>query len=126
MAELNVKGLENEYGVELLKKFFEESIELGKVVDEQLEDGWQWTDLWKIVGEAKDLTFVWKQWSEVKEQFEDLTKSEIIELSNTVVAELGLTNENVLSLITNIIEFAEATYNLVLSFKQLKGTSIEE
>ena len=120
MEELNVKGLENEYGVELLQKFIKESIEVGQLVDEQLEDGWQWTDLWSILGEAKDLTFVWKQWSEIKNQFNDLTKSEIIELAKTVVAELGLTDEKILNLINHIIEFAEATYNIVLAFKDLK------
>lgn len=118
---LNVKGLENEYGVELLQKFIKESVELGKVVDNQLEDGWQWMDLWKIVGEAKDLTFVYKQWGDIKNQFNDLTKEEIVELSKTVIGELGLTDEKILVLVDSIIEFAESTYNLVLAFKGLKN-----
>lgn len=120
MAELTVKGLENEVGVELLKDFIKESIEVGEVVDSQLEDGWQWTDLWAIMGEAKDLTFVWKKWDEIKKQFSDLTKDEIKALAEVIVAELGFTNENIVKLASCIIEFAEATYNLVLAFKSIK------
>ena len=120
MGDLNVKGQENQYGIDLLRKFIGESIELGITIDKQLEDGWQFTDLWAIVGEAKDLSFIWKQWTDIKNEFNDLTKEEIVELVNSVVGELGIDDEKIVKLVSDIINFAEATYNLVLSFKSLK------
>lgn len=109
-----------EIGVELLKKFIKESIDLGKVIQERLKDGWQWTDLLPILVEAKDLSFVVKNWNEIREEFQDLTEDEIVELVKSTVGELGVSDEEILDLVDCIIEFASSMYHLVLAFKAIK------
>ena len=120
MSEEITGKSENQYGVELLKKFIKESIELGRVIEDRLKDGWQWQDLLPILVEAKDLSFVIKNWNEIREEFQDLTEEEIVELVKSTVGELGVSDEEILELIDCIIDFAQSTYHLVLAFKALK------
>lgn len=107
-------------GIDLLKRLVKEVVELGKVTNEQLKDGFSWTDMWAIGMEGKDLSFVFTNWATVKEQFDDLSTEEIKQLVDELVTDLGFTDEEVLNLIEASVEFAESGYNLFIAIKNLK------
>lgn len=107
-------------GIDLLKRLVKEVVELGKVTNEQLKDGFSWTDMWAIGMEGKDLSFVFINWTAVKEQFDDLSPEEIKQLVDELVIELGFTDEEVLDLIEASVAFAESGYNLFIAIKNLK------
>lgn len=109
-----------EVGIDLLKKLIKEVVELGDVVNEQLKDGWQVTDLWPIFMEGKDLSFVMTNWSEVRLEFNDLTTAEIKKLTEELVNVLDIKQENILNLIEASIDFAESGYILFSAIKGLK------
>lgn len=111
---------EEKKGIELLQKLVKEVVELGKVADTKLDDGFQYSDLFAIAMEGKDLAFVFSNWVEVREQFDDLSVAEIKELVNNLVTELGFTDEEILELIEKSVEFAEAGYNLFVAIKAMK------
>lgn len=110
-------------GVEKLKKFVKEAVETGVVIQEALKDGFQITDLWSIVMEGKDLSFLVTDWSNIKKEFNDLTIEEAKELVDALVSDLKITEKEVLDVIKNSIEFSEAGYNLFLSIKALSARS---
>jgi hypothetical protein len=103
-----------------LKRLVKEVVELGKVANEKLKDGYQWMDLLAIGMEGKDLSFVFTNWTSVREQFDDLSTAEIKELVDELVTELGFTDEEVLDLIETSVAFAESGYNLFIAIKALK------
>jgi len=111
---------EEKVGIDLLKRLVKEVVELGKVANEKLKDGYQWTDLLAIGMEGKDLTFAFTNWAEIKEQFDDLSTEEIKALVDELVLEMGFTDEEVLDLIESTVTFAEAGYNLFKAIKALK------
>lgn len=111
---------ETKVGIELLKKLVKELVQLGKVTNEELKDGYQWTDLWSIFGEAKDLTFVFTNWKEIKSQFDDLDQQEIKDLVDSLVGELDIKEEEIVDLIEKSVDFAESGYELFLAIKALK------
>lgn len=107
-------------GIELLKKFVKESIELGMEVNEQLKDGWQWKDAFSILAEGKDLTFVVTKWQSIVDEFQNLDEDEIIELVKQAVGDLGLTDEDLLEVVDQLIDFGQSAYHLFLAIKGLK------
>lgn len=111
---------EKKVGIELLKRFIKEAVELGLTTNEQLKDGFQWTDMWKIVGEGKDLTFVFSNWEAIKVEFLDLDEDEIANLVKEAVGDLGITKEEVVEFIDQLMEFAAASFELFQAFKKLK------
>lgn len=110
-------------GIEKLKKFVKEAVETGKVINEALKDGFQVTDLWSIIMEGKDLSFVVTDWSTIKKEFNDLTIEEAKELVDALVIDLNITEKEVLDVIKNSIDFAEAGYALFVSIKALTDKS---
>jgi len=107
-------------GIDLLKKLVKELYGFGSTVNEKLKDGFQYVDLLTIAFEGKDLAFVFKNWESVKNEFEDLSTAEVKELVDTLVAELELSDENVLNLIEQSVDFAEAGFNLFTAIKGMK------
>ena len=73
---------EEKVGIDLLKRLVKELVELGKITDTKLEDGFQYSDLFAIAMEGKDLAFVFSNWVEVRQQFDDLAIAEIKELTD--------------------------------------------
>lgn len=106
-------------GIELLKKLVKEFVDLGKVVVEQAKDGFTTSDLWPILMEGRDLTFVFSNWSDIRVEFNDLTKEETKELVDGLVVDLALETGVVLEVIEASIDFAEAGYLLFLAVKAL-------
>jgi len=107
-------------GIELLKKLVKELYQFGTTVNEKLKDGFQYTDLWSIGLEGKDLSFVFTNWPEVKAEFNNLSTTEIKELVDELVLNLNLADDQVLNLIEQSVDFAEAGYNLFLAIKDMK------
>lgn len=112
--------MEGKVGIELLKKLVKNAVELGTTVNEKLKDGFQYSDLWAIGMEGKDLSFVFTNWASVKQEFDDLSTSEIKNLVDELVTDLGLTDDDVLNLIEQSVDFAEAGYNLFTAIKGMK------
>lgn len=115
-------------GIEKLKKFVKETVETGKVINEALKDGFQVTDLWSIIMEGKDLSFVVTDWSSIKKEFNDLTVEECKELVSALVTDLNIMEQEVINVINNSVDFAEAGYALFVSIKALtnKDDSVVE
>lgn len=111
--------------ITLLTKVIKESVELGKVVNDKLGDGYQWTDLIPISLEAKDLIFIFNQWAEIKEEVKDLDNDEIKQLIEELVADLGITKAEVVALIEAIVAWGDATYEVIVAFKAMKAASAD-
>ena len=106
-------------GIDMLKKFIKESVEVYRVVCKQLEDGYQWTDVLPIVWEAKDLSFMVSNWENFSKELKDLSFEEFDALINSIIEEIGGTTEEIKELIMNASEFIEASYKMYLSVKKI-------
>jgi hypothetical protein len=116
--------VQDKVGIELLKKFLAEAVEFFLVVKDKMKDGYQWTDLWAIVMQGRDLTFVFSNWEEISNELGELDDEEIMELTKQAVGDLGLTDEELVTLVGDIAEFANAGYNVFKSIKAMKDTPV--
>ena len=107
-------------GIDKLQKVIIEGVDVFRVAQDKLSDGFQWTDAISIGMEAKDLSFVVTNWAEVKAQFNDIDPDEIEALIMALVKELGVTNEKALNLIHKSLNFLTAGYELGVAIKDLK------
>lgn len=114
-------------GTELLEKVIKEGIEVYKVAKDKLADGFQWQkDVFPIVWEVKDLSFIVTNWEKLADEGSDLSFEEFECLIQKLIEDLGGASDEVEELILNATDFIKISYKTYLSIKKIVDSKKSE